>query len=114
VAPFRWVWKVAGSSSPNAPDARENAAIAGIRQAIDRAAARVPHTTCLTRALAGALLLRFAGLPYLMVIGVRKPADGGFSAHAWVLSGSEIVTGDLPDLVSYTPLPIGAARPPGL
>jgi hypothetical protein len=71
---------------------------------VAQAAARIPGSTCLTRALAGAALLRWSGLPSRLAIGVRKPG-GEFAAHAWVVSGSEIVTGDLPDLASFTELP---------
>lgn len=122
VFPFRRVWQMAGGSdsalstlTPPAVTLRPPASlppeIRRIRLALDRASARVSAPTCLTRGLAAALLLRFSGLPYRLVIGVRKPADGDFAAHAWVLSGAEIAAGELPDLASYTPLPPGSAFP---
>lgn len=110
MVPLRWVWKLAGSSrSLHPPPSGE---VERMRQAIDRASARVPGTTCLTRAFAAAILLRCAGRPHRLLIGVRKTDEGGFSAHAWVLSEGEIVTGNLPDLGSYIPLPLGAPIPP--
>jgi hypothetical protein len=112
VVPLRWVWKLAGGSAGRPPHPPASADIERIRQAIDRASARVPGTTCLTRGFAAAILLRFAGRPHRMLIGVRKTGDSGFSAHAWVLSEGEIVTGNLPDLGSYIPLPLGAPIPP--
>jgi hypothetical protein len=112
--PFRQVWKIAGGADTEAVDTAPRAKIEKIRRAIDRASARVHGSTCLTRALAGALMLRFYGLPHRMAIGVRKPGGGEFSAHAWLLSGGEIVTGELPDLASFTPLPLGATPPPGI
>jgi hypothetical protein len=47
-----------------------------------------------------------------MIVGVHKSAAGDFSAHAWVVSQGQVVTGNLPDLANYTPLPIGSAIPP--
>ena len=112
LVPFQRIYKVAGQSAASVPNSAATHEIAQIRQAIDRATASVPRTTCLTRGLAAAVLLRFTGLPYRLAIGVRKGTEGAFSAHAWVLSGENIVTGNLPDLPSYTPLPIDAAIPP--
>jgi hypothetical protein len=90
----------------------EDQKIAHIREAVDRATARVPRSTCLTRGLAAAVLLRFAGLPYRFEIGVARQVDGSFSAHAWVLSGENIVTGNLPDLPNYVRLPLDSASSP--
>jgi hypothetical protein len=109
--PFRWLWKLIGESEGPASTPASALEIARISQAIDRASARVPHATCLTRGLAAALLLRFAGHPYRLIVGVDNGA-GGFSAHAWVVSEGQVVTGNAPDLSSYTPLNIGAAIPP--
>jgi hypothetical protein len=106
---------VAGESAALAPSSgapsEDIDKIRQIREAVDWATARVPRSTCLTRALAGAALLRFAGLPYRLVIGVAKQANGPFAAHAWVTSGENILTGNLPDLSRYVPLPIDAAIP---
>jgi len=110
--PLRWVWKLAGSSAGRSPHRPASGEIGRVRRAIDRASARVPGTTCLTRGFAAAILLRLAGLPHRLLIGVRKADDAGFSAHAWVLSEGQIVTGHLPDLGSYIPLPLGAPIPP--
>lgn len=85
--PFRWVWKVAGGAAGRVPDASAIREIERIGQAIDRAA-RVPRSTCLTRSLAAAVLLRFAGLPQRLVTGVQKGSGGAFSAHAWMISGN--------------------------
>ena len=112
VVPFRWVWRLAGGSDLRSTDTAGNGEIAEIRQAIERAGSLVPGATCLTRSLAAAILLRFAGLPHRMVIGVNKNADQGLSAHAWVVSGGHIVAGYLPNLADYIALPIGAAIPP--
>jgi hypothetical protein len=115
VVPFRRIFKVAGHSAALAPPSEALSGaidkIQKIREAVDWATTRVPRSTCLTRALAAAVLLRFAGLPYRLVIGVAKNAGGLLSAHAWIISGENIVTGNLPDLSRYVPLPIDAAIP---
>jgi Transglutaminase-like superfamily len=111
IVPFRWTWRVVGAPRAGLRDAPGMQEIERIGRAIRRAAARVPRATCLTRGLAAALLLRLAGLPHELFIGVRKDADGTFAAHAWVVSRGTIVAGNLPDLATYTPMPIGAAIP---
>src|ERR1700733_6567894 len=62
--PFRRLWKLIGESGGPASTPASVLEIARISQAIDRASARIPHPTCLTRGLAAALLLRLAGHPY--------------------------------------------------
>lgn len=54
-----------------------------IALALNRAAPRVPGTTCLTKALAGAVLMSRHGYPANLCIGVTKD-EGEFGAHAWV------------------------------
>ncbi len=53
---------------------------------------RLPGATCLTQALALQALLDRAGRPCRVEIGVATA--GGFTAHAWVVCGNEIVLGD--------------------
>ncbi len=115
VVPFRRIYKVAGESTALAPSSGAPSAainkIRQIREAVDRATARVSRSPCLTRGFAAAVLLRFAGLPYRGVIGVAKQANGPLAAHAWVTSGENIVTGNLPNLSTYIPVPIDGAIP---
>lgn len=110
IVPFRRIYNVAGQSAGFAPPSAANDKIVQIREAVDRATARVPRPTCLTRGLAAAVLLRVAGVPYRLVIGVARQVDDSFSAHAWVMSGENIVTGNLPGLSNYVPLPLYSAR----
>ncbi len=109
IVPFGRIYNAAGQSAAFAPASATILKIVQIREAVDRATARVPRSTCLTRGLAAAVLLRIAGVPYRLVIGVAKQVDGALSAHAWVMSGENIVTGNLPDLSNYIPLPLDAA-----
>jgi hypothetical protein len=86
--------------------ARSSAAIVtadDIVWAINSAAARLPGTTCLPRALAGRYLLLRAGLPGQVRFGVTK--DGGvFAAHAWLESRDRILIGG-ETAADYLPLP---------
>jgi hypothetical protein len=59
-----------------------------------RAASRyVPRATCLTQALAGQRILAASGYESRIEIGVAKDERRRFLAHAWVVSGGEIVIG---------------------
>lgn len=82
--------------------------LAELAWAVRAAARRLPwHSPCLVKALAAQRLLHRAGVPGLLVIGVRsdKPAEAAttFGAHAWVQCGSLVLeTGD--DHRGYAPL----------
>ena len=75
---------------------------AELRRALVRAARTVPGATCLLQAIVAARLLRAAGLPAALTIGVARPGAGaaGLEAHAWVHSGDVVVAGDA-DLSRY-------------
>ena len=62
---------------------------------------------CLPRALAGFLLLRRAGVPATLHIGVKRYP---FGAHAWVVCDGQTVIGDTRDDWRHEPyLPIVSA-----
>jgi len=68
-----------------------------------RAASRYfTHASCLTQALALEALLLAAGREARLQLGVSKDS-GVFKAHAWVVSGDEIVIGG-PDVARYSHL----------
>jgi transglutaminase superfamily protein len=73
-----------------------------------RAASRfIPGASnCLVRALATQSLLGRFGYRSTLQIGVRKAADGGLAAHAWLESEGAVVIGEF-ELDNYVPL----ARP---
>ena len=75
--------------------------------AISNARRLVPHATCLPQALTAESLLHRNGLPAELRLGVKKPAQGKFIAHAWVVSAGRIVVGALPrnEMDELTPLP---------
>ena len=74
-----------------------------IAWSVESAARFVPKATCLTQALAGEILLRRAGYPAEVRIGVAKDPAGKLEAHAWVESGGRVVIGDH-DLHRFTTL----------
>ncbi len=77
-----------------------------IAWAIGRARRLVPRATCLPQALAAEALLRRAGHPADLRIGVAKTGPGRLLAHAWVECRGRVIVGDLPErLADYAPLP---------
>jgi len=94
--PFRWTARWFGgavaASPSSAPAVRLNNARYVARRLV-RVAAHLPwRTTCLVRAIAGALMLRRRGIPATIRFGVNR-TDGKLSAHAWLLVGDTIVLG---------------------
>ena len=75
--------------------------------AIASAGARVPwRSDCLVQAMAAAAWLHELGHGWTLNIGVRRGPGGALEAHAWLASGDEIITGNLPDLDSFRPIPL--------
>lgn len=109
--PLQWLLRLAAGDPIPSRTRPPEPEVVSITRAIDRASAYVPQPTCLVRSLAACVLLRFAGLPHQLIIGVHKDEMGGLSAHAWVLSEGKVVSGGLPDLADYTPFPIGSETP---
>jgi Transglutaminase-like superfamily len=75
--------------SPSVPQAEPSAALRAARSSL-RVLARLPgrrwRATCLFESVAECLVLRHAGVPAAVCIGVKRRADGtpGIEAHAWV------------------------------
>jgi hypothetical protein len=99
VAPYQWI-----ESRFMPPPASEPGLVAptDIARAVTRASKLVPVATCLTQALAGALLLRRAGNNAVIHFGVAK-GEAGFKAHAWLESNGGILIGGS-EAASYLPL----------
>lgn len=65
--------------------------MSSVSLAIARAARVIPRSTCLTRALAGTMMLSRRGHAARLCIGVAKQ-DDEFGAHAWVeMHGGAVV-----------------------
>jgi len=75
-----------------------------IAWAVATAGRAVPRGgNCLVRALATGIVLKRYHYPSELKIGVMKPVDGHFGAHAWLESGGVVVIGDF-ELDRYMPL----------
>ena len=79
-----------------------------VRRAVNRAARTIPGSDCLPQAVVAYGLLRASGAPAALTIGVRRDVrgPGPLDAHAWVSSGTLVVTGDSggTDVASFTEL----------
>lgn len=63
--------------------------------AVPRVGARVPwRADCLVQALAAQRWLRQKGIATTLHLGARKETTADFEAHAWLMHGDTIVTGD--------------------
>lgn len=68
-----------------------------IRRAVQRAARTLPGSSCLALSVTAEAMLRAAGQPALLTIGVsgaRTSAVAPLDAHAWVVSGDLLVAGE--------------------
>ena len=78
-----------------------------ISWAIASASARVPwRSDCLLQAMAASMWLDRTRTGYKLNIGVRKNAEEQLEAHAWLTSGDNTITGGLPDLESFSEIPL--------
>jgi hypothetical protein len=67
--------------------------IRAVSWAVNTASRHTPwKSLCMVQALTAQLLLRYFSIPATLYLGVAKN-EGILSAHAWLRSGSEIVTG---------------------
>lgn len=73
-------------------------------RAVEAMAGCVPSATCLTQALAAHLLLRRAGYPSILRVGVMRSQTVGFKAHAWVEHEGRIVVGEIENLGEFKAL----------
>lgn len=53
------------------------------------------RASCLTQALAGWIMLSRHGAMSRVKIGVASPEQRGFSAHAWLECGGQVILGDI-------------------
>jgi Transglutaminase-like superfamily len=64
-----------------------------VARAVERAGSNLPGVRCLPRALAGSVILARYGHDTKLRIGVRRPTDDAFEAHAWLERDGEILVG---------------------
>lgn len=108
VLPFREAHKLSRQlrvavAKTRALRSREAASARVLADAIERAGRHVPHARCLSRALAGSVIFARHGHDATLRIGVRRPGEDGFEAHAWLECEGEVVVGGPVD--SFTPFP---------
>jgi hypothetical protein len=112
--PFKQLlaWVMAGSHSKGESVSQPQGISAndvGVRRvvwAVERSSQLMPGgAKCLAKALTTYLLLGRRGYPPELRIGVAKSEAGALEAHAWVEVNGQVIMGNLPDLVRFTPLP---------
>jgi len=59
-------------------------------------------SSCLGRAIVAEAILRSAGSPVQLTIGIKRGGPGGLQAHAWVSRGDRVLVGATAD--RYAPL----------
>ena len=80
--------------SPLTDTNADRAAVAQISWALQAVSRRLPGTRqCLVQAMAAKWILQRRGIPSTVYFGVAKGATGLFTAHAWVRSGTQVLTG---------------------
>lgn len=97
LVPFRRIAAGLGSPMSESP-ARDTdahrAAVAQIGWAVRAVSHHLPGTRqCLVQALAAKWILQRRGIPSTMYLGTTKAATGQLTAHAWVRSGTQVLTG---------------------
>jgi len=86
----RWILKPTGRALRAKPGLQAEE----ILLLLQAAACRCPvGSTCLTRALAGQLLLRKAGIESRLCIGVMRDQRHAFQAHAWLQRDGNVILG---------------------
>lgn len=95
--PFRWIAPYLGrpmvQSPPNVPVAARALALR-ISWAVQSVAKHVPFGfVCLPQAIAAKWMLRRRRLASTLYLGLARPEEAKFSAHAWLRAGDRILTG---------------------
>ena len=79
-----------------------------IAWAVTAAARYVPGATCLVQAMVARDLLRSAGYPARICLGVDTRSEDRFQAHAWVECEGRVLLGGTE--AGYAPLPVIGVR----
>jgi hypothetical protein len=80
--------------SPESQSAAEQQTVQHVRSAIRVASRHLPwQPQCLAQAIAGTTMLRIRHIDGTVYLGLAKDGDREIAAHAWLRSGSTIVTG---------------------
>ena len=97
LVPFRWVAPRLGkmqTESPSVITEEERRLALRISWAVQSVAAHVPlGFVCLPQAMAAKWMLRRRHLASTLYLGVARPDEVKFTAHAWLRAGDKILTG---------------------
>jgi hypothetical protein len=96
VLPFRRIAAGLGCPMGESPteDGVQHAAVAQISWAVQAVSRRLPGMRqCLVQALAAKWMLQRRRIPSMLYFGVAKDVTGQLRAHAWLRSGSQVLTG---------------------
>ncbi len=113
LVPYRWVSSLVArvSRSRHSPT-YERASTDRVTWAVSAVGRQMPRAaTCLTRAMAGQVLLGWQGEPSELRLGVAKDDRGMLQAHAWLESKGVVVIGGEVELGEFTPLARDGAAP---
>lgn len=106
LVPFRWLAPRLGkpqSESPPAISPGELDLAEHVSWAVQSVAAHVPlGFVCLPQAIAAKWMLRRRRLASTLYLGVAKPDEMKFTAHAWLRAGDKILTGRAESLTHST------------
>lgn len=92
--PFRILMRTTGLGSVSADRPDGHAIGLKVRQAVKRAARRLPWTiVCFPEGLAAHWMLRRRGFASRLVYGLRSSTEK-LSAHVWVTLGGEVIVGE--------------------
>jgi hypothetical protein len=92
IMPFRWIaaWLERAPKS----DGHNDALVSRVRRAVVIAARNVPwNAVCLPQAMAAKIVLARHGCGSALHLGANFNGQGKLVAHAWLVSGGEIVVG---------------------
>lgn len=95
--PFRRIEAGLGTPMAESPTTNvraQHAVIAQIGWAVWAVSRRMPGTSqCLVQALAAKWMLQRRRIPSTMYFGMAKDDEGQHTAHAWLRSGAQVLTG---------------------
>lgn len=97
LVPFRWVAPLLGKSQKESLPtltSSERDLVLRVSWAVQSAASHVPlGFVCLPQAMAAKWMLRRRHLASTLYLGVARPDEVKFTAHAWLRAGDKILTG---------------------
>ena len=115
LVPFRWLAPHLGArmkESPAVISDVERQLAARISWAVQSVAAQVPlGFVCLPQAMAAKWMLRRRRLASTLYLGVARPDETKFTAHAWLRAGDKILTGRAESLTHTTLATFAEERP---